>query len=59
MTWNAGTVSRSSAGYLVRPRAALVLQRPYLVAVDVFRKLEQAAERLGLPKVPAVVAPLR
>lgn len=44
---------------LVRPRAALVLQRPYLVAVSVLRELEQAAERLGLPKIPAIVAPLR
>jgi hypothetical protein len=42
---------------LVRPRAALVLQRPYLVAVSVLRELEQAAERLGLPTIAANVAP--
>ena len=42
---------------LVRPRASVVLHRPYLVAVTVLRELEQAAERLGLPKVAANVAP--
>jgi very-short-patch-repair endonuclease len=36
---------------LVRPRAAPVLYRPHLVAVQVHRELDRAAERLGLPKI--------
>ena len=34
---------------ILRPRAAVVLRRPELVAVDVYRELNRAAERLGLP----------
>lgn len=44
---------------LVRPRAGVVLYRPRLVAVDVLRELDRAAERLGLPKIAATVAWLR
>ena len=44
---------------LVRPRAGLVLNRQYLVAVDVARELDRAAERLGLPTITAGVAPWR
>ena len=40
----------SSIGWtLVRPRAATVLLRPRLVAVETWRELDRAAERLGLP----------
>jgi hypothetical protein len=39
----------------VRPRAATVLYRPRLVAVEVQRELNRAAERLGLPKIAATV----
>ena len=41
---------------LVRPRAALVLQRPRLVAVQVRRELDRAAARLGLPAITVAVA---
>jgi hypothetical protein len=44
---------------LVRPRAATVLHRPHLVAVQVQRELDRAAERLGLPKITVTVAPGR
>ena len=36
---------------LVRPRAVPVLHQPRLVAVQVHRELDRAAERLGLPKI--------
>jgi Protein of unknown function (DUF559) len=36
---------------IVRPRAVTVLRRPHLVAVEVRRELDRAAERLGLPKI--------
>jgi very-short-patch-repair endonuclease len=41
---------------VVRPRGSTVLHRPRLVAVDVYRELEQAAERLRLSMIPASVA---
>jgi hypothetical protein len=41
---------------VVRPRGTTVLHKPRLVAVDVYRELERAAERLGLPMIPASVA---
>ena len=41
---------------IVRPRAAPVLYRPRLVAVQVHRELDRAAERLGLPKITVTVA---
>jgi hypothetical protein len=44
---------------LIRPRAGTVLYRPRLVAVDVYRELERAAARLGLPMIAASVAPGR
>ena len=44
---------------LVRPRAALVLTRPHLVAVQVRRELDSAAARLGLPPISVSVAPGR
>lgn len=36
--------------------AGRCLHRPWHVAVDVDRELERAAERLGLPMIPASVA---
>jgi hypothetical protein len=36
---------------IVRPRAATVLSRPRLVAAQVRRELDRAAERLGLPRI--------
>lgn len=42
---------------LVRPRAVPVLHRPRLVAIQVHRELDRAAERLGLPKIDANVDP--
>ena len=44
---------------LVRPRAVPVLHQPRVVAVQVWRELNRAAERLGLPKIPMDVAPRR
>jgi hypothetical protein len=44
---------------LVRPRAATVLHRPRLVAVEVHRELDRAAERLGLPKISVGVSSRR
>jgi hypothetical protein len=41
---------------IIRPRAATVLYRPRLVAVQVHRELDRAAERLGLPKITVKVA---
>jgi hypothetical protein len=47
----------STVGWtLLRPRSGLVLFRPRLVAVDVHRELDRAAERLGLPKITVRVA---
>lgn len=43
---------------LVRPRAVPVLHQPRLVAVQVWRELDRAAERLGLPKITVNVAPM-
>jgi hypothetical protein len=46
----------SQIGWVIaRPRASVVLYRPYLVAVTVGRELEQAAQRLGLPNIAANV----
>jgi len=42
---------------LIRPRAVPVLHQPRLVAVQVWRELNRAAERLGLPKIPMDAAP--
>ena len=44
---------------LVRPRAAVVLNRPHLVAVEVRRELDRAAERIGLAKITVGVAERR
>ena len=44
---------------LVRPRAATVLRRPRLAAVEALRELDQAAARLGLPLIAVTVAGLR
>ena len=41
---------------IVRPRAALVLQRPRLVAVQVHQELDRAAARLRLPPITVTVA---
>jgi len=41
---------------IVRPRAVTVLRRPHLVAVEVRRELDRAAERLGLPPITVGVA---
>lgn len=50
----------SSIGWtLLRPRAATVLLRPRLVAVETVRELDRAAARLGLPLIPVSVAGLR
>jgi hypothetical protein len=42
---------------LVRPRALAVFRQPGLVAVQVRRELDRAAQRLGLPKIPMAVVP--
>jgi len=48
----------SRAGWtLVRPRAVPVLHESRLVAVQVHRELDRAAERLGIPKISLAVAP--
>jgi pimeloyl-ACP methyl ester carboxylesterase len=41
---------------IVRPRTVPVLHQPRLVAVQVRRELNRAAERYGLPKIPMMVA---
>jgi hypothetical protein len=41
---------------MVRPRAVPVLHQPRLVAMQVWRELDRAAERLGLPKITVDVA---
>jgi hypothetical protein len=55
VTWSASTASLLD-WTVVRPRGTTVLHWPRLVAVDVYRELERAAERLGLPMIPASVA---
>ena len=42
---------------LVRPRAVTVLHQPRLAAVQVWRELDRAAERLGLPKITSGASP--
>jgi hypothetical protein len=44
---------------IVRSRAVTVLRRPHLVAVEVLRELDRAAERLGLSKIVAGIAGAR